>query len=425
MYERFSDRARDVADLARGQARALRHWYVEPGHVLLALLDDDASEVVRQLGAPAEELRAALAEALGGGTVEPGEYLPLSGAAGGVFERAPREADRLGHRIVQPFHVLLALLATADPVLTDVLARTRVDPERPRTPLTPPAATALLDSLTRDPAAGAPPVVGRAAEIDRVLRVLTRRDRRIPLLTGAPGVGKEAVAVGVARAVEAGRAPDALLGRRVRALDLAAVLADPRHRARGTALVAGLLDEIADGTGLLLYLPGALTPLRLPEGTATPLGLLRPLLETPGVRAFGACTDAEYDRRDPDRGLDRLLQPVPLDEPPAADLPGILRAGRARLEEHHAVALTDEAFAAAAALARDHVPDRALPGSALALLDEAAALARTARAAADRDGPPAVTAAHVTEALAGAAGVRAPGRPAPPAGHDPYVWAMS
>ncbi|MEU8929971.1 Clp protease N-terminal domain-containing protein [Streptomyces sp. NPDC048409] len=164
MYERFSDRARDVAELARRQARALRHWYVEPGHVLLALLDDGDAEVLRQVGAPAEALRAALTEALGEGTVEPGEYLPLSGAAGGVFERAPREADRLGHRLVQPFHLLLALLATADPVLTDVLARTRADPGRPPAPRTAPAAaeTHVADALAtatgpRAPGPPAPP----------------------------------------------------------------------------------------------------------------------------------------------------------------------------------------------------------------------------------------------------------------------------
>ncbi|MFE3164811.1 Clp protease N-terminal domain-containing protein [Streptomyces sp. NPDC059224] len=437
MYERFSDRARDVVDLARQQARALRHWYVEPGHVLLALLESDGPEVVRLLGTSAEGLRAALAPALGSGTVEPGEYLPLTGAATAVFELAPREADRLGHRLVQPFHILFALLATADTVLADVLAQTRVDPRRVRASVTAPATPALLDSVTRDPAAGAPPVVGRAAEIDRVLRTLTRRDRRIPLLTGPPGVGKGAVAVGVARAVERGRVPDALLGHRVRSLDLHAVLSDPRHRARGTALVAGLLDEIRDSTGLLLHVPGALTRLRLPEGTTTPLGLLRPLLESPGVLVFGDCGDSDHDRRDPDPGLDRLVQPVPLEEPPAADVAEILRAGRARLETHHAVTLTDEALTAAAALAHDHVPDRALPGSALGLLDEAAALVRaraatgagsTARTEPRPDGPPTVTAAHVTQALATASGIRVAGpaeRAAPLSGHDPYVWAMS
>ncbi|MGW7421094.1 Clp protease N-terminal domain-containing protein [Streptomyces sp. NPDC054813] len=434
MYERFSDRARDVVDLARDEARALRHWYVEPGHVLLGLLDADETEVVRLLGTPAGRLRTALTTALGRGTVEPGDFLPLTGEATAVFELAAQEADRLGHRLVQPFHILFALLATANTVLVDVLAEHQVDPWRVRASFTAPATpAALLDSLTRDPAAGAAPVIGRAAEIDRVLRTLTRRDRRVPLLTGPPGVGKRAVAVGVARAVEEGRVPDALLGRRVRALDLGAVLTDPRHRARGTALVAGLLDEIRDSTGLLLHLPGALTPLHLPEGTTTPLGLLRPLLETPGVLVFGDCGPTDYDRRDPDPGLDRLVQPVPLEEPPAADVREILRAGRARLEEHHAVTLTDEALAAAAALAHDHVPDRALPGSALGLLDEAAALARadtthTARANPPPDGPPAVTAAHVTRALATASGIRAPDptdRAAPPPGHDPYVWAMS
>ncbi|MEU9153887.1 Clp protease N-terminal domain-containing protein [Streptomyces sp. NPDC048417] len=443
MYERFSDRAREVVGLAREEARALKHWYVESGHVLLALLVADETEVVRLLGTPAEGLRAALTTALGRGTAEPGDHLPLTGEATAVFERAPREADRLGHRLVQPVHILLALLATAHTLPADILTEHQVDrgrvrasfttPDAPAPPDSPsegPAAHSLLESLTRDPAAGAMPVIGRATEIDRVLRTLTRRDRRVPLLTGPPGVGKEAVAVGVARAVGEGRVPDVLLGHRVRALDLSAVLTDPRHRARGTALIAGLLDEVGESTGLVLYLTGALTPLHLPEGTTTPLGLLRPLLAAPGVLVFGDCGPRDYERRDPDPGLDRLVQPVPLEEPPAADVREILRAGRAGLEEHHGVPLTDEALVAAAALAHDHMPDRALPGSAFDLLDEAAALARAhaARADAPPDGAPAVTAAHVTQALAAASGIRAPAPTAqagPPPGHDPYVWAMS
>ncbi|MFG3018745.1 Clp protease N-terminal domain-containing protein [Streptomyces sp. NPDC048254] len=436
MYERFGDRAREVVDLAREEARALRHWYVESGHVLLALLVADETEVVRLLGTPAEGLRAALTTALGRGTAEPGDHLPLTGEATAVFERAPREADRLGHRLVQPVHILLALLATAHTLPADILTEHQADPGRVRASFTAPQAPALpdsaslLESLTRDPAAGAMPVIGRATEIDRVLRTLTRRDRRVPLLTGPPGVGKEAVAVGVARAVGEGRVPDALLGHRVRALDLSAVLTDPQHRARGTALIAGLLNEVRESTGLVLYLNGALTPLHLPEGSTTPLGLLRPVLGAPGVLVFGDCGPRDYDRRDPDPGLDRLVQPVPLEEPPAADVREILRAGRAGLEEHHAVTLTDEALAAAAALAHDHVPDRALPGSAFDLLDEAAALARTHAAGADPppDGPLTVTAAHVTQALATTSGIRTPAPTAqagPPPDHDPYVWAMS
>ncbi|MEV6764605.1 Clp protease N-terminal domain-containing protein [Streptomyces sp. NPDC051105] len=456
MYERFSDRAREVVDLAREEARALKHWYVESGHVLLALLAADETEVVGLLGTPAEGLRAALTAALGRGTAEPRDHLPLTGEAAAVFERAPREADRLGHRLVQPVHILLALQATAHTLPADILAYPQLAPEWIRAFLTAPeadslpgsltgdpaahslpgavtrdpAAHSLLESLTRDPAADAMPVIGRATEIDRVLRTLTRRDRRVPLLTGPPGVGKEAVAVGVARAVGEGRVPDALLGRRVRALDLSAVLTDPHHRARGTALIADLLHEVRESTGVILYLNGALTPLHLPEGTTTPLGLLRPLLEAPDVLAFGDCGPRDYDRRDPDPGLDRLVQPVPLEEPPAADVREILRAGRAALAEHHAVTLTDEALAAAAALAHDHVPDRALPGSAFDLLDEAAALARAHAARADTppDGPLTVTAAHVTQALAATSGIRTPAPTAqagPPPGHDPYVWAMS
>ncbi|MEU9447952.1 Clp protease N-terminal domain-containing protein [Streptomyces sp. NPDC048277] len=417
-------------DRARSQARELKHAYVEPGHILLALLDLDEENVVTILEARAEGLRAGLVSALGKGTVEPGEFLPLTGEATAVLELAPQEADRLGHDLVGPLHVLLALLSAGNTLVADVLAANLVDPRQAHSSIAEPEIT----SLTRDLTVVSGPVIGRATEIDRVLQTLTRRDRRFPLLTGEPGVGKEAVAMGVARAVAEGQVPAVLQGRRVRALDLAAVLADPRHRARGNALIAGLLNEVKDTADLLIYLNGALTPLHLPEGTTTPLGLLRPLLDTPGVLAFGDCGPMEYGHRDPDPGLDRLIQPIPVAEPTDADVLEILRVCRARLAHHHAVTFTDESLAAAAALARDHVPDRALPGSAIGLLDEAAALARTHAARTgtppgqDPDHPLTVTDIHVAQALAAASGIRTPApatRATTPPAHDPYVWAMS
>ncbi|MCG7203456.1 Clp protease N-terminal domain-containing protein [Streptomyces arenae] len=129
-YERFGDRALDVVDAAGARARELRHWYVEPGHVLLALLDLDGAETVRVLGAPAEALRGGVIDALGRGTVEPGDHLPPSGATGALLARAPQEADRLGHRRVEPCHLLLALLSAADTVVMDVLAAHRAGPRQ-------------------------------------------------------------------------------------------------------------------------------------------------------------------------------------------------------------------------------------------------------------------------------------------------------
>ncbi|MFD5540885.1 Clp protease N-terminal domain-containing protein [Streptomyces sp. NPDC127079] len=127
-YERFGERARDVVDAAADRARRLRHWYVEPGHVLLALLDTDEAEAVRVLGAAAEDLRTGVIDALGRGTVEPGDHLPLSGATSTLLAGAAQEADRLGHRPVEPFHLLLALLSAADTVVMDVLTAHRTAP---------------------------------------------------------------------------------------------------------------------------------------------------------------------------------------------------------------------------------------------------------------------------------------------------------
>ncbi|MEU2775388.1 Clp protease N-terminal domain-containing protein [Streptomyces sp. NPDC007162] len=151
-YERFGERAQDVVGTAADRARRLRHWYVEPGHVLLALLDTDEPEAVRLLGGAAEDLRAGVIDALGRGTVEPGGHLPLSGGTSDLFERASQEADRLGHRAVEPFHLLLALLSAADTVVMEVLAAHRTDPRHvPR-----PTADAPGTGHAPRPAPGAP-----------------------------------------------------------------------------------------------------------------------------------------------------------------------------------------------------------------------------------------------------------------------------
>ncbi|MFJ3797268.1 Clp protease N-terminal domain-containing protein [Streptomyces sp. NPDC090088] len=155
MYERFGERAHLVVDRAHEEARALRHWYVEPGHVLLALLREDQLEGLPN--APFGAVRAELVTALGKGTAEPGDFLPLTGETSAVFEVAAVEADRLGHRLVQPFHILLALLAGANTVIADVLSAHRTDPPPPRRPLGDPLARTLLASLTGAPAAGPPP----------------------------------------------------------------------------------------------------------------------------------------------------------------------------------------------------------------------------------------------------------------------------
>ena len=156
MYERFGERAHLVVERAHEEARALRHWYVEPGHVLLALLREDHLEGLPDAAFGA--VRAELVTALGKGTAEPGDFLPLTGETSAVFEVAAVEADRLGHRLVQPFHILLALLTGTNTVIADVLTAHRTDPSPPPQSLVPPLAHMLPDSLAPSPAAGPPSV---------------------------------------------------------------------------------------------------------------------------------------------------------------------------------------------------------------------------------------------------------------------------
>ncbi|MFF4563091.1 Clp protease N-terminal domain-containing protein [Streptomyces sp. NPDC001435] len=434
--DRFGERARQVVQRAEAYARRLRHHSVAPGHLLLALLDDTpdgtAAEIESLTGAPAARIGDSMRKALGAGATEQGGFMPLAAETRSVLDLAPREAARLGATTVEPAHVLRALLAQGNGTVVGVLQRNGADLNRSRQltdrPAPAPQLRGPLSSVTRDLGAVTAPVVGRTHEVDRVIQTLTRHRRNVPLLIGEPGVGKEAVARGVALAIAEGRVPPALRGRTVRALDLAAVLADPRHRARGSALVTELLSEAGDNAPLVLHLSGALTPLHLSEGTTTPLGLFRSVLEAPEVFVLGDCGRAEYEHRDQDPGLDRLVQPIFVEEPPAEDVREILRAFQGRLESHHNAVLTEEALAAAAALARDHVPDQALPGAAIGLLDEAGALARirAARSDVSPGRPLEVTDADVSQALAACSGIRTPPRRlTTPARHDPSVWSMS
>ncbi|MFE0515917.1 Clp protease N-terminal domain-containing protein, partial [Streptomyces sp. NPDC058964] len=308
MAERFTSDASSVVNHANRIAQELRHQALDTGHLLLGLVraadqNGTAAEIDDLLGVPAPRIRDWLTGALGPGRGVPPEHLPATAEAMAVIAQAPVEARLLGDPAARPVHVLLALIAQDGGSAVDALRANGVDLARVRRRITeraeaghatPAAPPDLLSGITRDLAAETRPVVGRSSEIDRVVQTLTRHRRNVPLLVGPPGVGKEAVATGVAAAIAEGRVPAALRDRTVRALDLGAVLAVPRHRARGGALVTDLLDEVRAGTGLVLYLSGALTPVHLAEGTTTPLGLFRSVLGAegghrprPGGRARG------------------------------------------------------------------------------------------------------------------------------------------
>ncbi|MEU5597165.1 Clp protease N-terminal domain-containing protein [Streptomyces sp. NPDC020298] len=442
---RFSQEALSVVSCAERNARTLRHRNIGTEHLLLALIEEagragTGEDLEALLGVSSAQIRGSVLGARGLGRIKPPQALPYSARAKAVLEQAPLEATLLGAADVEPMHIVLALTAVDGGTAVDVLRANGVNMDRVRQaaiegarpgPTESTESAGLLAALTR--VLVPRPVVGRATEIDRVLQVLTRHHRNVPVLVGEPGVGKKSVAVGVASAIAEGRLPAVLRDHTVRALDLGTALADPQHRARGGALIADLLDEFRNSPHVVLYLDGALTPLHLPDGVTTPLNLFRPLLDTPDVFVFGDCGRAQYERRVPDPGLDRLVQPVPVEEPSDDDVRHILRAVANRVASHHDAVFTVDALEAAATLARDHVPDQSLPGSAIGLLDEAAALVRMQAARSDTpaDMLSSVHESDVRAALAAYSGIRTAtprSSPAPgpvPTEHDPYIWAMS
>ncbi|WP_395293710.1 Clp protease N-terminal domain-containing protein [Kitasatospora hibisci] len=440
MFERFSDAGRGVVALAGEEARGLDHHYLGTEHVLLGLLRGGESVAARALGGlgiSADAVRRAVEAEIGRGKERPTGHIPFTPRAKKVLELSERECRLLGHTLIGPEHLLLALVREGEGFGARTLVGLGVELVRVRprvmallagsdVPLAP--EPTLLEQFARNlsqeaAAPGAARVVGRQHEVRRIVQVLSRREQNVPLLVGAPGVGKSSVALGLARAFASGDVPGGLAGLTVRVLDVGALFTDPQHHGRFGELMSGILDEVQRADRLVLVLDNAFAVLRTQGGRAPALAFFRPVLGRPGVRIIAACTTAEYRQRDPDAGLDRLLQTLTVDEPATEEVIEILRQVAPRLAEHHDVLIPDEVAAQAALLARELLPDLALPGSAIALLDEAGVLARL-RDADRRE----VTVSDLADALA----VRTPTAPpverprlAPPTPHDPSVWAMS
>ena len=406
----FTPEALNVLCLARQNACALGHSYVGSEHLLLALSvmeQNAAGRVLQNRGVSEGQLRKAVAEQVGVGK-SGGPCQGLTVRCKQIIRFAVTESRQTGAAAIAPEHLLLGLLREGGGNGVKLLGRQGIDSDRfyrrlraglggseaptPRRsreterPL-PSGDTRLLDQCARDltrlAAQGSlDPVIGRDEELEHVIRILSRRSKNNPALIGDPGVGKTALAEGLAQAIIRGSVPDNLRGRRVCALDLSAMVAGTKYRGEFEDKLRKVLDEVRRARNVILFVDELHTIVGAgsAEGAVDAANILKPALGRGEIQMLGATTQEEYRRYiEKDAALERRFQPVTIREPSRDSAVAILRGLRGRYERHHRLAITDEAITAAVDLSRRYLPQRFLPDKAIDLMDEAAARVRLAR----------------------------------------------
>ena len=411
MFERFTERARQVVVLAQEEARTLKHNYIGTEHILLGLLREEeglAARVLEGLEITVEEVRAQVIRIVGSGEEVTTGQIPFTPRAKKVLELALREALSLGHNYIGTEHILLGLVRENEGVAARILADFDADSEKIRNEiirmLSGPGRrqgqggggsgsgaqagdkknSKLLDqfgrNLTKLAADGKlDPVVGRQREIERVMQILARRTKNNPVLIGEPGVGKTAVVEGLAQRISSGQVPELLRGKQIYTLDLAALVAGSKYRGEFEERLKKVMKEIAQRGDIILFIDEIhnLVGAGAAEGAIDAASILKPALARGELQTVGATTLDEYRKYlERDSALERRFQQVKVDQPSIEETEQILRGLRDRYEEHHKVNITDEALEAASVLSDRYISERFLPDKAIDLIDEAASRMR-------------------------------------------------
>ncbi|MQF69954.1 ATP-dependent Clp protease ATP-binding subunit [SAR202 cluster bacterium AD-804-J14_MRT_500m] len=401
-FEKFSERARRVLTFAQEEAQRFNHNYIGTEHILLGLVRESEGVVARvlvNLGIDLNKVRAAVEFIIGRGEKPVQGEIGLTPRAKKVIELAVDEARRMNHSYIGTEHLLVGLLREGEGVASGVLESLGVTLDKVRAethrvlsqnaPSSNPGSrsstkTPTLDQLGIDLTAAArsgklDPVIGRDKELERVVQIISRRTKNNPVLIGEPGVGKTAIVEALAHRIVSGEIPETLQGKRLLTLDMGALVAGTKYRGEFEERLKKVIEEIRSSANCILFIDEMHTIVGAgaAEGAVDAANILKPSLSRGELQTIGATTLDDYRKyveRDP--ALERRFQPVMVEEPTVDETTSILKGIRKKYEEHHKVAITDEALASASSLAARFIPDRFLPDKAIDVMDEAASRVR-------------------------------------------------
>jgi ATP-dependent Clp protease ATP-binding subunit ClpC len=407
-FDKFTERARRVLTLAQEEAQRFNHNYIGTEHLLLGLVREGegvAAKVLANLGVELSKVRSAVEFIIGrGDRVVTGE-IGLTPRAKKVIELAVDEARRLNHHYIGTEHLLLGLVREGEGIAAGVLEslgvnleKVRAETQRILSQSMPQGThaggrsttkTPTVDQLGMDLTQAArnnklDPVIGRQKEIERVVQILSRRTKNNPVLIGEPGVGKTAIAEGLAQRITSGDVPETLQGKRLLTLDIGALVAGTKYRGEFEERLRKVIEEIRGSGNCLLFIDELhmLVGAGAAEGAVDAANILKPSLARGELQCIGATTLDEYRKHiERDAALERRFQPIVVEENTVEESIEILKGVRERYEEHHKLSISDEAVRAAAELSARYVPDRSLPDKAIDLIDEAASRVRIKRSA--------------------------------------------
>ncbi|MGD1873357.1 MAG: ATP-dependent Clp protease ATP-binding subunit [Mastigocoleus sp.] len=402
MFERFTEKAIKVIMLAQEEARRLGHNFVGTEQILLGLIGEGtgvAAKVLKSMGVNLKDARIEVEKIIGRGSGFVAVEIPFTPRAKRVLELSLEEARQLGHNYIGTEHLLLGLIREGEGVAARVLENLGVDLSKVRTQVirmlgeTAEVSAGSQSGRTKTPTLDEfgsnltqlatdnklDPVVGRAKEIERVIQILGRRTKNNPVLIGEPGVGKTAIAEGLASRIADKDVPDILEDKRVVTLDIGLLVAGTKYRGEFEERLKKIMDEIRQAGNVILVIDEVHTLIGAgaAEGAIDAANILKPALARGELQCIGATTLDEYRKHiERDAALERRFQPVMVGEPSVEETIEILYGLRDRYEQHHKLKISDDSLVAAAKLSDRYISDRYLPDKAIDLIDEAGSRVR-------------------------------------------------